>query len=271
MENTLHITTFNSLNNPDRKEERVEALFKEITEHNSDIVLLQEVMDVTFPLLKERAEKDGWHLSEGPRVAFNPTKVSGNVTLSRKPIISEFILPSPIPEDLPHVKTLITHLEGGITVINAHLPWGSTTENYRLDTAYRINQYAEELRDLEPETLIVMGGDLNATPSSSVLRYLTGDFPYKNTSTVWTNAWNFSDDVFPTARKDGGWAEATAKGVGILRPDLMPDRTIDHILTFGWNFGKKHSPLQLRKFGETELSNGYGLSDHYGLTVEIMV
>jgi endonuclease/exonuclease/phosphatase family metal-dependent hydrolase len=273
MENTLNVTTFNSLNNPARREERVEVLFQEIKEHDSDIVLLQEVLKDTFPILKAKAVQDGWHISEGARTTspHNPLKISGNVTLSRSPIESQFILPCGLCEGKAHVPTLITHLENNVTVVNAHLPWGGTAELDRLDTAYQINQYAECLQEQEPDRLIVFGGDFNATPNSTVLRYLTGEFLYKETSTFWTNSWDMAEEVFPTARKEGGWAESTALGVGITRPEQMPSRTIDFVLTYGWNYGKKHCPLNLKKFGESKLSNGFGLSDHYGLTTQITV
>lgn len=269
MENTLNVTTFNSLNNPSQKEERVEVLFQEIKEHGSDIVLLQEVLEGTFPLIQEKATNEGWYVSEGERISHNPLKVSGNVTLSKTPIESSLILPCFICEGKPHVQTLITHLQNNITTINAHLPWGGDSELDRLDTVYRINQYAELLREQEPDRLIVFGGDFNATFHAPSLRYLSGEFLYKESSTFWTNSWEFSETIFPTARKEGGWAETTAKSVGIMRPDLMPNRTIDHVLTYGWNYGKKHSPLSLKKFGESNLSNGYGLSDHYGITTKI--
>lgn len=269
MENTLNVTTFNSLNNPDHREERVEVLFQEIEEHGSDVVLLQEVLQDTFPILKEKALQEGWHVSEGTRVAHSPLKIYGNATLSRIPIESQFMLPCFICEGKLHIETLITHLENNITTINAHLPWGGHSELDRLDTVYRINQYAECLRDQEPDRLIIFGGDFNATLESSALRYLNGNLLYKETSTFWTNSWDFSENIFPTARKEGGWAETTAKSVGIMRPELMPNRTIDHVLTYGWNYGKRHSPLSLKKFGESNLSNGYGLSDHYGITTTI--
>jgi endonuclease/exonuclease/phosphatase family metal-dependent hydrolase len=271
MENTLTVTTFNSLNNPDRKEERVEILFQELKEHDSDVVLLQEVLEGTFPLIEAKALQDGWFISEGSRVKQTPQKIYGNVTLSRIPVESQFMLPSGLSQTLPHghVEALITHFENDVTTINAHFPWGGRSELHRLDAAYRINQYAECLREQEPDRLIILGGDLNATLSSSALRYLNAELIYKDSSTFWTNAWNFSDEVFPTARKDGGWAETTAKSVGIQRPEMMPERTIDHILTYDWNFGKSHCPLSLKKFGESNLSNGFGLSDHYGLTVKV--
>lgn len=271
MENTLNITSFNSLNNPERREERVEVLFQEIKEHESDVVLLQEVLQDTFPILKTKALQDGWHVSEGARVSHNPVKIFGNVTLSRSPIESNFMLPCFICEGKSHVETLITHMENNVTTINAHLPWGGTSELDRLDTAYQINQYAECLKEQEPDRLIVLGGDFNATLNSSVLQYLHGTLLYKETSTFWTNSWDISETIFPTARKEGGWAEKTALSVGIQRPELMPSRTIDHVLTYGWNYGKKHSPLELKKFGEANLSNGYGLSDHYGITAKISV
>lgn len=268
MKNTLSVTTFNFLNNPDRKEERVEVLFKEIKEHGSDVVLLQEILEETFPLITETARQEGWYVSEGIRVTHSG-KSSGNVTLSRIPIQSEYSLPSYLACSRPQIETLVTHLENNVTIINAHLVWGSANELHRLDVAHTINQYAECLKEQEPDRLIILGGDLNSILSSTVSRYLNGDLLYKDSSTFWTSAWDMAEKVFPTARKDGGWAEITAKSVGITRPEQMPDRTLDYIFTYGWNYGKKHCPLDLKKFGESDLSNGYGLSDHYGITTTI--
>lgn len=268
MEKTLNVTTFNILNNPDRKEERVEVLFQEIKEHGSDVVLLQEVLEGTFPLIEEKAQQDGWYVSEGARVTHS-TKISGNVTLSRIPILSQFSLPSSLIHEKQQIETLVTHLENNVTVMNAHFMWGSANELYRLDAAHTINQYAECLKEQEPDRLIVLGGDLNSILSSTVSQYFNGDLVYKNSSTFWTSAWEMAEEVFPTARKEGGWAEITATNVGITRPEQMPDRTIDYIFTYGWNFGKKHCPLDVKKFGESNLSNGYGLSDHYGLTAKV--
>jgi endonuclease/exonuclease/phosphatase family metal-dependent hydrolase len=269
MENTLSVTTFNILHNPERKEERVEVLFQEIKEHGSEIVLLQEVLEETFPLIEEKARQEGWHISEGTRSSSNPKKSSGNVTLSKIPIESQYSLPSFLPCDRDQIETLVTHLENNVTVINAHLVWGSANELHRLDIAYNINQYAECLKEQEPDRLIILGGDLNSTLSSTVSQYLNGDLLYKESSTFWTSAWDMAEEVFPTARKEGGWAEITAASVGITRPEQLPDRTIDHIFTYGWNYGKKHCPLDLKKFGEFNLSNGFGLSDHYGFTTKI--
>lgn len=271
MKNTLSVTTFNILNNPQDKEERVEVMFKEINEHGSDVVLLQEVLEETLPFIKEKAAQEGWFIAVGDTATYPhavPTKkISGNVTLSRIPIESSMTLPN--PEDRIYVPTLITHLENDTTVINAHLVWGGDAEQLRVEMAYRINQYAECLRSQEPDRLIVFGGDFNATLNSSTIHYLNGNFFYKDSSTVWTSAWHYAESIFPTARKDGGWAERTALNAGIMRPDLMPERTIDHILVYGWNYGKKHCPVEMKRFGEFELSNGDGLSDHYGITASI--
>lgn len=269
MDTEITITTFNSLNNPDRKEERVEALFQELEAHGSQIVLLQEVLTQTLPLIQAQAHIKGWHVSVGEQAVSNPSKISGNVTLSRYPIESQFNLHTPPADGRLYIPTLITHFTNNITAINAHLVWGGDAEQYRLETAYQINLFATYLKEQEPDRLIVVGGDFNAGFNSATLRYLNGDHVYKNTSTFWTNAWDFAEETFPTARKDGGWAETTANNVGIGRPDLMPTRTIDHLLVFGWNYGKKHCPMELTRFGETILSNGYGLSDHYGLTSKI--
>ena len=273
MEDIITLTTFNSLNNPERKEERVEVLFQELKEHGTDIVLLQEVLEGTLPLIKEKACQDGWFVSEGSRVAHSTAKVFGNITVSRIPIQGEASLPCFNCEatEKAHVETLITHFENNITTINAHLPWGPTSEPLRLEKAYRINQYAERLQDEEPGRVIVLGGDFNTPLTSSTVRYLKAEFPYLNTSTFWTSAWDLADEIFSTARKEGGWAEKTALGVGITKPEQLPERTIDHLLTYGWVYGKKGCPVGAKRFGLSTLSNGFALSDHYGITVQMTV
>lgn len=269
MEKLLNVTTFNILTELILKEERVELLFQELKDHGSEVILLQEVLKETAPLIREKALQEGWHVSEGTLTQKTPQKVFGNVTISRTPITSSFSMPCVDYSNKNDIETLITHFEDNITTINAHLPWGFESELSRLDTVYNINQYAECLKDQEPDRLIIFGGDFNTSLSSSTMRYLRGEDIYKESSTFWTSAWDSSDTVFPTSRKDGGWAEITATSVGISHPELMPNRTVDHLLTFDWNYGKKHHPISMKKFGESTLSNGFGLSDHYGITAKI--
>jgi exonuclease III len=275
----LIVTTFNVLNRIEHAEERYTKILTELDEHQSDVALLQEVRQETLGLLKEKSAAQGWWMSAGVMSEDHKDsrKIYGNVTLTRKK-------PSKTTSIVFHsddVQGLSVQVQGAL-FFNNHLAWGSPAEQKRLDSAIQLNYLAEQHHDSHPEHLIISGGDFNTLPESSTLRYLKGLeahppwAPEDSTqvlnriSTTWTSAWDVFP-TFPTARKTGGWAEETARSVGISRPDLLPDRTIDYLMSYGWNFGRKGSPVRIEKFGVSTLENGYGLSDHYGITVEFLI
>lgn len=271
MNNLLNVTTFNTLNNPSRKEERVWALFEELKTHKTDIALLQEVLLDTLPIIKEVAKENDWYVTSGAiGLTTHPDKISGNVTLSRTPAVAKWEIDVQRFINIPTIKPLVTQFENGVTAFNVHLPWGGNAELRRLETLYTIDKAAQLCRTYNKDEVIVLGGDFNTLPQSDSIRFLDGLGIYKDTSTFWTSAWT-SENIYPTARKEGGWAEMTAASVGITDPMLMPTRTIDYLYTYGWNFGKFSYPHSVKKFGESTLTNGFGLSDHYGLTASITI
>jgi exonuclease III len=278
----LTVTTFNVLNRVEHIEERYTKILAELDEHQSEVALLQEVRRETLGLLEDKAVAQGWWLTKGfmSKDHKDSSKVYGNMILTRKEPKSF----TPIFFDEDSVQGLVVEVEGAL-FFNSHLAWGSFAEQKRLESAIQLNHLAEEYQQEHPNSLIISGGDFNTLPESSTLRYLKGleaHPPWKpglntlhNTnllnkiSTTWTSAWDIFP-LFPTARKTGGWAEETAKSVGISRPDLLPDRTIDYLMSYGWNYGEKGCPVRMEKFGVSTLDNGYGLSDHYGITVEFL-
>ena len=255
----LIVTTFNVLNRLEYAEERYTKMLAELDEHQSDVALLQEVHQETLGLLKEKSAAQGWWLTKGvvSKNQKDSRKVYGNMTLTRaKP---ESFTPIFFHEGC--IQGLAVEVEG-ILLFNSHLAWGSFAEQKRLDSAIQLNHLAEQHHKSYPEHLIISGGDFNALPESSTLRYLKGleahppwtpsstaqtvEDLMNKISTTWTSAWDVFP-TFPTARKAGGWAEETAKSVGISRPDLLPDRTIDYLMSYGWNFGKKRLTCSFRE------------------------
>lgn len=269
---TLKVVTFNALNSVVLAEERWGLLLQELHTVQAEVALLQEIRIETVELLKLFAEQHGWHVSVGKMVAtgHNLDRYYGNVTLTKqKPLKTQIMEVHELSQPTA-VPMLLVYTEEAL-LCNLHMAWGSFAEQSRLTTAHILNRVAEKYLQENPTSLVIAGGDYNTTPDSSTIRYLKGLEPYKHTSTTWTSCWDMVTDIFPTARKDGGWAEETAHSVGILHPGLMPDRTIDYLMSYGWNYGRRGCPVSLEKFGTSQLSNGYGLSDHYGLTVDFLL
>lgn len=265
---SLKITTFNTLHNIKLIEERYAKLFKELEAAKSEVAFLQEARVDRYGLLAELADRYHWFISAGDMETTQSSDAwyCGNVILTKaKPIRTDVIEVKLVPEK----SILVVETEAGL-LFNLHLAWGSHAENIRLQAAVTVNSLAEKFRTAEPTKLIIAGGDFNALPESATLRYLKGLDVVEEHSTVWTSIWD-TVQTFPTARKDGGWAEETALSVGIKFPELLPDRTIDYLMSYGFNYGRKGYPLSLEKFGTSILSNGFALSDHYGLTVDFLL
>lgn len=262
------VTTFNVLHNKKIIEERYSTLFKELEATKSDVTFLQEVRADSYGLLAGLAEQYEWYVSAGD-IETRPDsdiRYYGNVTLTKtQPVHTAIIQVEFAPE-----KPLIMVETETELLFNLHLAWGSHMENVRRSAAIEVNSLAESFHAEHPTKLIIAGGDYNATLESSTLRYLKGLDVVDGNSTLWTNIWDMVEP-FPTARKEGGWAEETALSVGIRFPELLPDRTLDHLMSYGFNYGRRGCPLSLEKFGISTLSNGFALSDHYGLTVEFLL
>lgn len=270
---TVRIATFNILNDPELFRERFAAAVLEAEEKSVDFLLFQEVLFGEIRTLNPWLRERGWSFNSIAEYNEFPHRP---LTLSRQPSISSGVVHTPPRSYVPgSYRPLPVFREDfpGITIFNGHLPWGQRTEYARLQTAIEVDREAEGIPESQ---LVVFGGDFNSQPESSTLRFLQGNSAELRESdavphsTHWTSCWT-SRELFPTARRDGGWAEKTAARRGISRPDLLPERTIDYLLSYGWNFGKRGCPLSLERFGETLLPDGRALSDHWGLLVDFQL
>jgi hypothetical protein len=59
--------------------------------------------------------------------------------------------------------------------------------------------------------------------------------------------------------------------VGIEFPELLPDRRIDYVWTYGWAYGRPGCPVAMQRSFTDTTRYGYPASDHYGLTVDFWV
>lgn len=285
MKQTVRVTTMNINNNPERIEERITVFLQENSNspQPAHILLLQEVLHDRLDIYDSIAKSFGYTLvgSTNPPPAGIQRKPSGNATLSLVPVTKamEIIVDvshMPEGEKTKVVPVLATQHHFGkrpVITFNAHFPWGGYAEALRLEVAYQVSQKARELQEEYPEMLLILGGDFNAVLESDTLRYLHGLGVAKGSSTKWTSGWDIVEGApFPTARKDGGWAERTALGKGIVYPETLPDRVIDGVMSFGWNYGGKiGTPMSLEKVGIAKIEGGDAISDHYGVAVDFII
>jgi hypothetical protein len=266
--NTTTVTTFNFLHDSSYAVERLSLVFSELNVMGTDICFFQEVNTDLGLHVQRFAEYYGWYVSFGEST-FGKHGEYSNVTFTKEPVtMFENIQPSyTVQKKLPP-PLLWVETENNVT-FNGHLVWGMRGEPDRLLAATILDNIAHQYEKKGDNRTVFLGGDFNAGLNSTVLRYLQGLHIHEDQSTRWTNVWDVHAP-WSTARKDGGWAEQTAHGVNIVDPSLMPDRTIDHLLTYGWNYGKKGHPLNVHRFGSGEISNGYGISDHYGVTAQFI-
>lgn len=270
-QNELRIATLNVLNNPSFFKQRFELAATEAEAKGVDILLLQEALYGELPALGDWLAARGWSSSALTDVEG---LLHGPLTLSRsylgEPQTSSIALSATWPT-LPTPIPILQTDHDGITIFNGHFSWEAQAEHTRLQTALRVDELAEIL---SKDRLVIFGGDFNATLESSTLRFLRGLTSEPGgdmfRSTYWTSCWS-GVEPFSTARKDGGWAKTTAARKGIVRPELLPDRTIDHLMSYGWNHGKVGGPLSLERFGESMLPDGRAISDHWGILVDFSI
>lgn len=160
-----------------------------------------------------------------------------------------------------------------VGVVNVHGVWGGDRAYEREQQMLHAVRWAESLRQrlADREPLMVLGGDLNTVPESSVIRYLTGLQPLGTEGTYWVDAWGHAGDgtAGHTTTADSEWFLETARGVGIQRPESVPPRRIDYLFVRDWVYGRRGHPLRtwvdLTGMGHT----GRHASDHFAVTTAL--
>lgn len=268
---SVNIATFNLLHKNERIKERIDKLLYEAVNKEIDILCLQEVTDEAYQYL----------VKQGKELGYKGYASAGTISVNEQAILTKLPCSSVWENPLGHVsfkylrgKTavfddylLAVELEDFV-IISAHAPWG-TNEGLRLQFSKLITDFvAKNYNDTIHDKPVLLGGDLNATPEADSIRYLSG--LSAECRFMWSSIWDVID-IFPTARVNGGWAEDTAKSVGILYPAHLPaNRTIDYLFGFGFTFGRKGGFIKGNRFGASTLSDGRGISDHYGIWGQVI-
>lgn len=282
----LRIATLNLLKETDRLSERIALLVDTLKFEDLDFLCLQEVPG---------PERAGFYVGDvlSYKLGMDFKVIGGtkdgkygNVTISRHPIkVHETDLNKLKKYGVPILATAAEVDGRRVYIMNAHFPWGMGAEADRLGAASMVNMMANDImtRDtvngyqhrLRP--VVFLAGDLNCVPESRTVRYLRGlDLNAEGGSTLWLDAWSEAGDHSQPGYTSGDpthWAVETFKSVGpVARPDQMPKRRIDYVMSYGWAWGNPGQPVAARVFGaETFYDPELGdltVSDHKGVIAD---
>lgn len=199
-----------------------------------------------------------------------------NAVLTRNPAMVTECRSLPGTDQLGTTRhTALATLKSGSgrrwTVVSTHLAWGSEVESVRLDQARAIERCAALASG---DSTWIVGGDLNALPASSTLRYLTGLCPHPSdgSSTLWLDAFDTAGTgPGDTNTPDNPNMTMSAEEWGFARPTLLPSRRIDYLLVRGYRYGKPGCPLAAKRICDEPTDTPEGpllVSDHYGLMAD---
>jgi endonuclease/exonuclease/phosphatase family metal-dependent hydrolase len=266
---TLSIFSLNIDAHPLDREKRVQDVSDIIKNLDPDIVLLQETTPKQegFDASNVIADQTGLNLS-----ISNPL---GTAILSKFSAIQSFPLELTGSISRPSASFAMFQTPSHpLLVCSAHLSWGSAMEVERLEQAQLIDKVFNSYGAVEPfreggnGILSFLGGDLNAVPDSSTIKWLKGLTVENSQSTHWTDSWIRGDSEGFTSDNKNPLLTRTAEGAGIGNwiEAPLPSRRIDYIFSRGFAFGRAGAPL------ESRLINSFDLdpfpSDHYGILAD---
>lgn len=279
---SLRVASINALNNPEGFVDcRLPGLLEELSTVKADVVMVQEALSSQKDLVREGMLSLGYVSSfytEPTAHSQSPERLSGTAVFCKFNDVrfSTFNFSDPygtgFDERFTNSSVASFEFEGLNThFISSHFAWGGGNERYRLAQAKQMTELAAKFRDEDPNSIVVMGGDLNATEASASIRYLKGldagiddDFEGRD---LWIDAWELAgnEENYVTSHGSDYWGSRTAKGVGIQAPFLIPKRRIDYLMVFGWAYGRHGCPVSFGRFADRVTGDEREVSDHYGI------
>lgn len=271
---TFELCQVNMLNNGAEMLDRYKLFGEALEEKEFDIITLQEVSDVEN--MKITLNNAGFeHIVFSDSILFDiPDKRSHLAIASKHPFSDLAEVDLKVNTASYTLLTAQVNINGQlVNVFSSHMPWGSFNEGSRLKVAEDINELAGRISKVFPDSISVLGGDLNAEPESRTVRYLTGnDLASDNlSSTLWVDAYatvGNESNYTTTDHAENFYGRRTALSVGVLYPDYIPQRRIDYIMTYGWAYGRLGCPIE---FGYFEHPNGKVFSDHNSISAKLIL
>ena len=193
---------------------------------------------------------------------------AGNAVVSRWPIVRSEV--RTLPRDAPNgarddegeerlcVFAEIDGPRGPIQVFCAHLSWRADHGAIRQEQVRAIAEFA---RDTRPRAFpAILGGDLNATPTSDEIRMLTGQAAIPVPGIWFRDAWaHGGDGPGFTWSNTNPWAATS----------LEVDRRIDYVLVGHPKLGGVGHVLDAELLGDNPVDGVYG-SDHFGVVADLL-
>lgn len=267
-EQALRVLTLDAWFDGGNKRERLRAIALEIESKKPHIVMLQGL--IFFDGVKVDEGELGQALDElckttSLKVAqHNPAKIpgvllsSGLITLTSLDVISEGreeVLPdvSCCGQVTPFTTVWLRSPAGRpVLAVNTSFPRGLAEEPHRslqapaLDYAVRREVRRLSSKGLSGSPVVVLAGDLHASPTSDTLRYLTGEGagPLGARGTFWLDSWALAGqgDGFTTSPSNPN-ARSGGKGYENCNTARFPASRKTFILVYGPVYGRPGQPL----------------------------
>jgi endonuclease/exonuclease/phosphatase family metal-dependent hydrolase len=245
--------------------DRREVLAAGIASMQPDIVLFQE--EVCTPEYDQTADllPLGWNVLHS--AARSADEASGISVASRWPI-------APIEEvDLTESGPPVDEFEWAALIVNMTTPFGPVVVVNHFPEAAVDRESERERQALMitrrvaatcgPDIPVVLGGDLDAEPHASSLRFLTGLQSLEGESVSYLRTWDAVHPFEPCVTLDPIRNPLTAS----MRN--WPYRQIDHVLVRTGSDGLAALQVETCVLVHDDPTDGIWASDHFGLVVDL--
>ncbi len=264
----LRVATWNLWNSPHHQGERLEAAAAVIHQEQPDIVALQEVSLALTGTSSPSAAAWLAGICGYPFVEIQPRPDAGDealAVLSRTPL-ERVSVPSLDPMAM---RVRLQLGDARVALTNLHLDWqrAGTREAQIVSIVDGIEDSAR------PGHHELLAGDFNATPASSIYRFLMSDQSLRDTDTVpWHDL-----AVLQAARTDTAVPPTLNK---LTNPRWQNDSPLEAPMRIDWilvrdTFNTDLPPLRLvetRLIGEHPAGPAAVVpSDHYGVLVDLEI
>jgi endonuclease/exonuclease/phosphatase family metal-dependent hydrolase len=229
-----------------------------------DLVCLQEVIEAPdgknqAHWIAEEAAAD-YAVAYAGEELWGGVGLFGNAVLSRWPIDASHSTPLAGETVADDVRRCAVHARtGGLDVFATHLNWkfddGITRETQVQELVSFVEQHADPGSRLPP----IIGGDFNAEPDSTEIRFLTGSTSLGGRSVYYQDAWRVAGGRGPGFTWDNRnpYAHTVRE----------PDRRIDYVFV-GWRHDAKGRVESCRVVCDRVLTTTFA-SDHFGVSADI--
>ncbi|QYN39341.1 endonuclease/exonuclease/phosphatase family protein [Pseudonocardia sp. DSM 110487] len=272
----LRVVTIN-VQNTEGDPRRTELINRELRRLEPDLVALQEVLDnPQRHQLDELLDGTGLHgTHQSAAMSYAPPWVErygGGAVATRRPhqVVECLDLRGSDATDVPWC-TLAAVVpvpdEGELLFIVASSSWRLEAEAARERQALALTDLDARHRRTLPT---IVGGDLNAEPDASSIRYLTGRQALGGRSAYYHDAWAVAGD-------GPGWTwsvDNPAAGEVIDQIVRQPNhrRRIDYVLIGSWHaHPTAHCRVRSAELAFDKPMDGVWPSDHFGVVVDVEI